>query len=228
MSYSAQNLVWNLDLRPSSCKFVLLALAMRAGNESGECFPSVAKISADTGLDRKTIMAAILKLESLDLLTVTRLRGAGNKYSINLNTLQKSSAENGTSTAIGTSTKNGTPPVPKTGLDQYQKRDTNLSITYQEPVNKKSAPKTTPKAQTKKRTLPDDFVLSDKHRAWAEKNDIRNLEGHYEYFCDAAGAKGYEYADWDRAFQNAMRSDWAKLNTGLSKKSTKVAGVYAA
>lgn len=224
MSYAAQNLVWNLDLRPSSCKFVLLALAMRAGNENGQCFPSVAKISADTGLDRKTIMAAILKLESLDFLTVTRLRGAGNKYSINLNALQKSSAENGTSTAIGTSTENGTPPVPKTGLDQYRKRDTNLSLTCQEPINKKSAPK----SQTKKRTLPDDFVLSDRHRAWAEKNDIRNLEGHYEYFCDAAGAKGYEYADWDRAFQNAMRSDWAKLNTGLSKKSTKVAGAYAA
>ena len=224
MSYAAQNLVWNLDLRPSSCKFVLLALAMRAGNENGQCFPSVAKISADTGLDRKTIMAAILKLESLDFLTVTRLRGAGNKYSINLNTLQKSSTENGTSTTIGTSTENGTPPVPKTGLDQYRKRDTNLSLTYQEPINKKSAPK----SQTKKRTLPDDFVLSDRHRAWAEKNDIRNLEGHYEYFCDAAAAKGYEYADWDRAFQNAMRSDWAKLNTGLSKKSTKVAGAYAA
>lgn len=224
MSYSAQNLVWNLDLRPSSCKFVLLALAMRAGNENGQCFPSVAKITSDTGLDRKTIMASILKLEALGFLSVKRLRGSGNKYSINLNALKKSSAENGTSTAIGTSTENGTPPVPKTGLDQYRKRDTNLSLTCQEPINKKSAPKPKPK----KRTLPDDFVLTDRHRAWAEKNDIRNLEGHYEYFCDAAGAKGYEYADWDRAFQNAMRSDWAKLNTGLSKKSTKVAGVYAA
>ena len=228
MSYAAQNLVWNLELRPSSCKFVLLALAMRAGNDNGQCFPSVARIVSDTGLDRKTIMASILKLEALGLLSVKRLRGAGNKYSINLKALQKSSAENGTSTTIGTSTKNGTPPVPKTGLDQYRKRDTNLSITYQEPINKKSAPKPESKPKQKKRTLPDDFVLSDRHRAWADKNDIRNLEGHYEYFCDAAGAKGYEYADWDRAFQNAMRSDWAKLNTGLSKKSTKVAGVYAA
>jgi hypothetical protein len=228
MSYSAQNLVWNLDLRPSSCKFVLLALAMRAGNEDGQCFPSVAKISSDTGLDRKAVMTSIVKLEALGFITVTRLRGAGNKYSINLNTLQKSSAAIGTSTSIGTSTENGTPPVPKTGLDQYRFRDTNLSLTYQEPINKKSAPKPTPKPQSKKRTLPDDFVLTDRHREWAAKNDIRNLEGHYEYFCDAAGAKGYEYADWDRAFQNAMRSDWAKLNTGLSKKSTKVAGVYAA
>jgi len=240
MSYSAQNAIWDIPMRPSSMKFVLLALGMRA-DKTGECFPSVARLVLDTGLERKTVMTSITMLEKLGLINVRRSRGAGNKYSLNLEAIEQasssesstdigttSSTENG-STKNGTSTDNGTRPVPKTGLDQYQKRDTNLSVTYQEPINKEeAAPKK--RVKPKPKPIPDEFVVTEAHREWANKNHIGFVDERYAHFRDAAEAKGYEYVDWTKAFYNAMRQDWARLNQGKSRitSKTKTAGVHAA
>ena len=246
MSFVAQNAVWALPMRPASCKFVLLALAMRAGNKGAQCFPSVARLVSDTGLDRKTIMAAVSMLEEWQFIKVERLRGASNRYVIDIEAIKKAaevpddrgsadvvpiqtSTETGTtssteigSTENGTSTDNGTQAVPKTGPDQYQKRDTNLSVTYQEPI-KRRKPKT---------GLPDWFVadgVTDAHRAWAESHGfmVGLLELHFQSFIDKAAAKGYQYADWDRAFYSAVRADWAGLNQKAAEP-TKIAGVYVA
>ena len=216
MSYDISDLVWGLPMRPSSVKYVLLNLSMRS-NKHGESWPSVPRISEDTGLNKKTVMTAVAALEEMNLLTVERNRGAGNRYLINLEALSESSTDIG-------STYIGSPLTPKTGVDHYQKREPNKSLTSKEEVSSPPARKSKPK----KRTVPDDFVLTDEHRDWAEKNGYRNIQDHFNYFKDAAKAKGYEYADWNRAFYNAVRSDWAKLNQGLHRKTTKVAGVYAA
>ena len=246
MSFVAQNAVWALPMRPASCKFVLLALAMRAGNKGAQCFPSVSRLVSDTGLDRKTVMAAVAMLEEWQFIKVERLRGASNRYVIDIEAIKKAadvpddsgpadvvplptSTETGTtsstdigSTENGTSTDNGTQAVPKTGPDQYQKRDTNLSVTYQEPI-KRRKPKT---------GLPDWFVadgVTDAHRAWAESHGfmVGLLELHFQSFIDKAAAKGYQYADWDRAFYSAVRADWAGLNQKAAEP-TKIAGVYVA
>lgn len=223
MSYQLSDLVWGLPMRPSSVKYVLLNLSMRS-NKLGESWPSVPRISEDTGLDKKTVMSAVAALEEMNLLTVSRSRGAGNKYLINLEVLNKCSTDIGTTPNCGTTPYIGSPVIPKTGADHSQKREPNKSLTSKEQVSSPPAKKSKPR----KRTLPDDFVLSDRHREWADKNDYRNIEGHFDYFRDAAGAKGYEYVDWDLAFYNAVRRDWANLNERLHRKTTKVAGVYAA
>ena len=246
MSFVAQNAVWALPMRPASCKFVLLALAMRAGNKGAQCFPSISRLVTDTGLDRKTVMAAVAMLEEWQFIKVDRLRGASNRYVIDIEAIKKAaevpddsgpadvvslptSTETGTtsstdigSTENGTSADNGTQPVPETGPDQYQKRDTNLSVTYQEPI-KRRKPKT---------SLPDSFVadgVTDAHRAWAESHGfmVGLLELHFQSFIDKAAAKGYQYADWDRAFYSAVRDDWAGLNQKAAEP-TKIAGVYVA
>ena len=99
-----------------------------------KAFPSIARLEFDTDLDRKTVMKAIAHLESLGLIAARRTAGQPTMYYlIGVEDRAQSSTKNGTCTKNGTSTKNGTPPVPKTGHHQSQKRDTNLSITNQEP-----------------------------------------------------------------------------------------------
>ena len=65
--------------------------------------------------------------------------------------------------------------------------------------------------RTKKTPIPDNFCITEKIRTWAEKNGHTNLEERLEHFVGQAKAKGYTYADWNQAFQNAIRGDWARL-----------------
>ena len=150
-------------------------------------------------------MSAISAIENVGLVGVMRSTGAGNKYRlIGVSDRHQTSTENTTSTKNGTSTETGTTPVPKTGLHQYQKRDTNLSVTNKEPINRKSKPLKTP--------LPSDFGISESVRKWAESKGYRNLEAPLEWFRDWATAGVKEYADWDATFRNAVRGNWAKVS----------------
>ena len=59
MSLVATRWAWSLrGLRPAQ-KLVLLSLADRAG-EDGVCWPSIPRLARDTGLNEKTVRAAIL------------------------------------------------------------------------------------------------------------------------------------------------------------------------
>lgn len=59
--------------------------------------------------------------------------------------------------------------------------------------------------------LPADFGISDRVKAWAAEKGHGRLELHLESFKAKCAAHGYTYADWDAAFMEAIRSDWAKL-----------------
>lgn len=72
-------------------------------------------------------------------------------------------------------------------------------------------PKPAASKRPRKTTLPMDFGVSDRVRAWAAEKGHSNLEGHLESFKGKAKAKGYEYVDWDSAFMEAIRENWAKL-----------------
>lgn len=72
----------------------------------------------------------------------------------------------------------------------------------------------TPKRAPTKTRMPDGFTVSDRVKAWAAEKgfgDAAELELHLEAFRGKATAKGYTYADWDAAFMEAIRQDWAKL-----------------
>lgn len=62
-----------------------------------------------------------------------------------------------------------------------------------------------------KTTVPDNFAVSPAVRDWAVRKGYGNLEQHLEAFVGKAQAQGYVYADWDAAFRNAVRDDWAGL-----------------
>lgn len=72
-----------------------------------------------------------------------------------------------------------------------------------------SGPVSRPK-KAKKTLMPADFGISDRVKDWASREGYGELGRHLEYFRGVCMAKGYEYVDWDAAFMNAVRGDWAK------------------
>jgi hypothetical protein len=105
---------WEQSLK-SSQKLALLALANCHNKDTNQCNPSLQYLCKATGLDRKTVISSLGKLEELQLINTVKRFGVSNKYQI------LTSTEIGTSTNLGTtqkrdggSTQNGTRPVPKT------------------------------------------------------------------------------------------------------------------
>lgn len=67
-------------------------------------------------------------------------------------------------------------------------------------------------------TIPDAYEISVQVREWATQNGITRLEERLAHFKDWATAGEKKYKDWDAAFRNALRGDWAKLNATPAKQ----------
>lgn len=65
-------------------------------------------------------------------------------------------------------------------------------------------------------SLPPDFSVSESVKAWASVKGYDRLGEHLESFKAKCTAKGYKYVDWDAAFENAIRDDWARLRSSPS------------
>ena len=80
MSVNATRFAWECDLskttKRSAKRLVLLALADRA-NKENTCFPSIARVVKDTGMDRKTVMNTINDLIEIGLVLDTGERKGG-------------------------------------------------------------------------------------------------------------------------------------------------------
>ena len=59
--------------------------------------------------------------------------------------------------------------------------------------------------------MPDNFSISESVKTWAKNKGHDRLQDHLESFISKCKANGYQYIDWDAAFMEAIRSDWAKL-----------------
>jgi len=131
MSVDATVATWKLDKSQvtSSEKLFLLSCADRAG-ESHECWPSIKRLSANTGLERKTIMKVRQSVIGKGLVEYTgsfqgktKLIPVMRLTYVDDSVSELSSTENGT--VNNNSPKNGTGNSPKNGTaKQSQKRDT--------------------------------------------------------------------------------------------------------
>ena len=98
MSVNATRFAWECDLskttKRSAKRLVLLALADRA-NKENTCFPSIARVVKDTGMDRKTVMNTINDLIELGLVLDTGDRKGGTNQvrvlKINVDTIKQES-----------------------------------------------------------------------------------------------------------------------------------------
>lgn len=77
------------------------------------------------------------------------------------------------------------------------------------------------KRKTTKTTISDSFTISEAVKIWADANGHSRLIERLAHFSNACKAKGYEYADWDAAFRNAISDDWAKLGKQTSLSQAK-------
>lgn len=83
MSVAALTIAFRAKLGKSSTKAVLVALADRADDVTGTCFPSVADIVERTELDRKTVLSCLKELEQRKFLQDTGKRcGKTNQVKI--------------------------------------------------------------------------------------------------------------------------------------------------
>ena len=96
-------------------------------------------------------------------------------------------------------------------------RTSNQPITNnQEPVTNNQHKANTsdasrPNPARKKVPLPSDFAVSPRVSAWAIEKGYDRLPDHLDAFRRKAEMNAYRYADWDLAFMEAVREDWAKL-----------------
>lgn len=65
-----------------------------------------------------------------------------------------------------------------------------------------------------KTPIPPGFSISERVKDWATKHGFDRLDAHLDAFQRKCLAKGYTYIDWDSAFMEAVREDWAKLRGG--------------
>lgn len=69
-----------------------------------------------------------------------------------------------------------------------------------------------PRPKSRKTAMPEDFGISLNVEQWAAKNGFEYLDDHLSAFKRKVAANGYRYVDWDSAFMEAIRGDWAKIN----------------
>lgn len=82
MSRIATDWAWSQTIKPATHKLILLSMADRA-DEHHCCYPSIARLEKDTGLDRKTIQKGVAAMIESGLLTDTgRRAGATNQVRV--------------------------------------------------------------------------------------------------------------------------------------------------
>lgn len=68
-----------------------------------------------------------------------------------------------------------------------------------------------PAKPKRKTSIPDDFSVSKRVEDWAAQKGFDRLDEHLDAFTRKAKMNAYTYMDWDLAFMEAIREDWAKL-----------------
>lgn len=111
---------------------------------------------------------------------------------------KRNSSENGiVPKTDGNSPENGIRNSPENGTQILKK---NLK----EPSGKRAR-------ENRLTSLPENFAISSRVKAWAEAKGHQNLDAYLEFFSGRMRASGKKYVDWDQAFINCIREDWPKL-----------------
>ena len=127
MSIEALNCAFKADIKKSSLKFILVAMADYA-NEEGEAYPSIQTLNNKTSLNRKTIIAGLMQLETLGYLKNTGKK-VGRTNSISVWQITGPGEQSQKGDSLVSSPKNGTSSSPKNGTaKQSQKRDIEPSV----------------------------------------------------------------------------------------------------
>lgn len=152
MSFLALAAVSKMRAGSAAEKLVALAYADRHNEETGCAYPSLAWLCEFSSLNRKTVIAAVLRLEKAGILTDTGDRQGNTRqikvYRLNLESIPK------TEPSLKRN-RTGKGTVPKTVAEQSQKRDTD---TVKEPTSQEALP---PSSTRKREPKLKPFRLPD-------------------------------------------------------------------
>ncbi|MDV7635166.1 helix-turn-helix domain-containing protein [Acinetobacter baumannii] len=214
MSLDATIWAFKAEVKTSSQRLVLLALADRAG-ESHKCYPSIKRMVKDTVLNRKTVIKVLDELEAISLIKFTgEITGNGVKVYQLIGVMGReendlTSPKNGTSTnngtssnfgtgsKNGTSTNNGTATSPKNGTETSPNIGTqNLSGNLSDESKNKKTWLSLKKLGEEVRLATDQETYEQiKNATWFDRElrafELYNAE---KNLCDEL--MNYHFADW--------------------------------
>lgn len=211
MSISIMTEVWKIEGLSSSQKLVFLSLADNA-NDQGECYPSMRQISTRTCLSERAVRDAVRALESLGYVRSVSRLGTSTMYHLS------TTPANAAAPAANAPRQQMPPtPAPIAAPPRQEAPPTPAAAAPKPSINhqlKRQLTVKAPGAKARAVQLPTDFEISDRVQQWADEKGHTNLQDHLEYFVGYAKANGKKYVNWDEAFMNAIRGNWAKLPAG--------------
>lgn len=148
----------------------------------------------------------------------TRYKGTLNPIHPNMTVEEKQWLERFTTVVVQSNYGSNTEVLPSVVVV-----DVAVAVVEDENLKPKETYKEIPATRTRRKrgtALLDSFSISERVCEWAEKNGYDKLDERFEHFTGWARAKGSKYLDWDQAFMNAIRDDWAKLNGGDDGRRT--------
>jgi len=218
--YTWRSAILRSGLKPTT-RHVLLTLSCYVNDVGQSAYPSTKTLASDTGLSERAVITHLHEASDAGWLKVRKHGFGGQNWSRNeyypctpagfFDTEGAEACSAPSEKALNVATKGterrskGTEPNDKKALKEVQ---SNSPIELSKELSKESK-RTRASSKT---PIPDDFSISPAVEAWAMENGHTDLKAHFESFVGKAKAKGYVYVNWDQAFQNAIREDWAKVN----------------
>ncbi|EHU3345969.1 helix-turn-helix domain-containing protein [Acinetobacter baumannii] len=214
MSLDATIWAFKAEVKTSSQRLVLLALADRAG-ESHKCYPSIKRMVKDTVLNRKTVIKVLDELESISLIRFTgEITGNGVKVYQLIGVMGReendltspkngTSTNNGTSSNFGTGSKNGTSTNNGTATSPKNGTETSPNIGTQNLSGNLSDESKNKKTWLSLKKLGEEILLATdqetyeqiKNATWFDRElrafELYNAE---KNLCDEL--MHYHFADW--------------------------------
>ncbi|HDK8954389.1 TPA: helix-turn-helix domain-containing protein [Acinetobacter baumannii] len=214
MSLDASIWAFKAEVKTSSQRLVLLALADRAG-ESHKCYPSIKRMVKDTLLNRKTIIKVLDELEAGSFIKFTgEITGNGVKVYQLIGVMGReedsvtspkngTSTNNGTSSNFGTGSKNGTSTNIGTATSPKNGTETSTNIGTQNLSRNLSDESKNKKTWLSLKKLGEEIRLATdqetyeqiKNATWFDR-ELRAFELYNadKNLCDEL--MHYHFADW--------------------------------
>ncbi|MDO7441081.1 helix-turn-helix domain-containing protein [Acinetobacter baumannii] len=214
MSLDASIWAFKAEVKTSSQRLVLLALADRAG-ESHKCYPSIKRMVKDTLLNRKTIIKVLDELEAGSFIKFTgEITGNGVKVYQLIGVMGReedsvtspkngTSTNNGTSSIFGTGSKNGTSTNIGTATSPKNGTETSPNIGTQNLSRNLSDESKNKKTWLSLKKLREEILLAAdqetyeqiKNATWFDR-ELRAFELYNaaKNLCDEL--MHYHFADW--------------------------------
>ncbi|QIT17254.1 helix-turn-helix domain-containing protein [Acinetobacter pittii] len=234
MSLDATIWAFKAEVKTSSQRLVLLALADRAG-ESHKCYPSIKRMVKDTVLNRKTVIKVLDELEAISLIKFTgEITGNGVKVYQLIGVMGReendltnpkngTSTNNGTSSNFGTGSKNGTSTNNGTATSPKNGTETSPNIGTQNLSGNLSIESKNKKTWLSLKKLGEEILLATdqetyeqiKNATWFDRElrafELYNAE---KNLCDEL--MNYHFADWliNACGKYQAREQFKKPNSG--------------